>query len=133
MQDFDDSGLASIAGTPGKEARVLAALGHAIAFSGLFTWGVGSLLGPLLVWAAYRDVMPFVGGHAREALNFNLTVLLVCAVLAVPALVIFGAGLLFVPLILIVVFCWLILTFFAMLKAGLGLAYRYPFALRLIR
>jgi uncharacterized Tic20 family protein len=130
---IDPEMLPAVAGqTPLRDARILAALGHALALTGLFTYGLGCLLGPLLMWASYKDAMPFVGDHAREAINFNITMLLVCAVLAMPMLIIFGAGLLFAPLILLVVLAWVVLTLFATLKAAAGMVYRYPFALRLI-
>jgi uncharacterized Tic20 family protein len=130
---IDPEMLPAAAGqTPLRDARILAALGHALALTGLFTYGLGCLLGPLLMWASYKDAMPSVGDHAREAINFNITMLLVCAVLAMPMLIIFGAALLFAPLILLVVLAWVVLTLFATLKAAAGMVYRYPFALRLI-
>ncbi len=132
---LDPEILPAVAGqTPSRDARILAALGHALALTGVFTYGLGCLLGPLLMWAAYKDTLPFVGAHAKEALNFNLTFLLACAALLGVLMVTLGLGVLLVgPLAAIVVLAWLVLTVVAAAKAGQAEDYRYPFALRLIK
>jgi MFS family permease len=38
-------------------------------------WVLPALIGPLIVWLLKRE-QPFVSDHSREALNFNLSVLI---------------------------------------------------------
>lgn len=96
-----------------------------------------SFLGPLVVWLVRRDTDAFTARHAREALNFNLTFLLVTvvggAVGAVLALVTLGLGLLVLaPLFLAVFAAWVVLTIVATVAAADGRDYRYPFTMRFI-
>ncbi|PKM03176.1 MAG: DUF4870 domain-containing protein [Gammaproteobacteria bacterium HGW-Gammaproteobacteria-6] len=106
---------------------------HLAALSAFFS-GIGFVLGPLIVWLIKRDEMPFVNDQGKEALNFNITVFIVVAVLWLFALVTLGIGLLIVvPLWIVIGLVWLIVTVVAAIKANEGEYYRYPFALRLIK
>ena len=123
---------------PGQSERQWAALAHASALLGAVitgTWfGWGCFIGPLVIWLAKRDSMPFVAVQAREALNFNITAVLVGLVLGLFTLVTFGIGaLLAVPLALIVGLGWLIWVLVATVKTHDGQDWRYPFMLRLVR
>lgn len=95
---------------------------------------VGCFIGPLIIWLAKKDSMPFVNDQGREALNFNITVGIVFLGLFLLSIVTLGIGLILtVPLMIIVGLAWLVLTIIAAIKANEGVAYRYPFALRLIK
>lgn len=37
---------------------------------------VGSVIGPWLVWMFKKDVMPFVDRHGREAINFQISMMI---------------------------------------------------------
>jgi uncharacterized Tic20 family protein len=77
--------------------------------------------------------MPFAGEQAREALNFNITALIVAAALWLFSLITLGLGLLITLPLFFVLFCvWFVLTIVAAVKAQAGESYRYPFALRLV-
>lgn len=88
----------------------------------------GNIIGPLVVWQIKKDTLPFAADQGKEALNFNITVLIAVAIAFVLTFVLIG--LLLLPLIGI---AWLVLTILAGIKANEGVAYRYPFALRLIK
>lgn len=95
---------------------------------------VGCFIGPLIIWLAKKDTMPFVNDQGRESLNFNITVGLVFLGLFLLSVLTLGIGLILtVPLMIIVGIAWLVLTILAAIKANEGVAYRYPFALRLIK
>ena len=81
----------------------------------------------LIVWLLKKDDNPFVGGQAREALNFQLTVLIGYMVAWVLAFVLVGFMLL--PLIYV---GNLVLCILAAVKVSQGEDYRYPLTLRLI-
>jgi hypothetical protein len=88
----------------------------------------GNILGPLLVWLLKRDQSAFVAAHAKEALNFNIT--LAIGALICLLLLQFSIGILMAALLAIF---WLVMTIIAALKANEGLAYRYPFTVRPVK
>ena len=80
------------------------------------------------VWISRRDQSAFVAEHAREALNFNITVVLAALVCMLLMLVFVGfilGAALFIA--------WLVLTLIAAIKASEGAVYRYPVSLRLVK
>lgn len=81
----------------------------------------------LIVWLLKRDDNAFVGEQAREALNFQITVIL--AYMAAWVLVFVLVGFLLLGLVWI---ANLVLCIVAATKVSKGEAYQYPFALRLI-
>ena len=93
----------------------------------------GILLGfvaPLIVWLVYREKSRFVDEQAKEALNFQITMLIGWVVIFILTLVTLGI-LFFLYFIL-----WIVIVAFSIiggLAANKGQAYRYPFALRLIK
>jgi uncharacterized Tic20 family protein len=131
-----DSTTPATAGTPSAEERQWAMFAHLSALlGGLLTSGwagnIGFFIGPLVIWLMKKDTMPFVNDQAKEALNFAITVSIVFLALLILTL---GVGaLLTVPLMLIVGVAALVFVIIAAMKANEGVAYRYPFALRLIK
>jgi len=96
--------------------------------------GWGFFLGPLVIWLVKKDTMPFVADQAKEALNFNITVSAIFVILLILTLFTLGLGvILTVPAMLVVGIGALVLIVMAAIKANEGVAYRYPFALRLIK
>lgn len=81
----------------------------------------------LIVWLLKKDDSPFIGEQAREALNFQITVLIAFVVAWV--LVWLLVGLLLLPLIYL---ANLVLCIIAAVNVSKGEDYKYPFALRLI-
>jgi len=108
--------------------------------AGLLSGGVLGFLGPLLVWIARREDDAFTEHHAKEALNFQLTVLLVIVssvVLAIPLVIVgvltLGIGLIVLALAaLAAVVAWFVLPIIAAARASSGVGYRYPFTIRLV-
>ena len=95
---------------------------------------IGFFIGPLVIWLLKRDTMPFVADQAKEALNFAITVSLACLALLILTLLTLGIGaLLTIPLFAIIGITALVLVVIAAIKANEGVAYRYPFALRLVK
>ncbi|KAF1048410.1 DUF4870 domain-containing protein [Xylophilus sp.] len=122
------------AGVPGSDERQWALFAHLSAFTGVFTADLGAVVGPLIFWLVKKDTLPFAAAHAKEALNFNITLALAGVVLFLITLVTFGFGvLLAVPLAIVIGIGWVVLTIIATIKAGNGEAYRYPFTLRLVK
>ena len=117
---------------PSREERQWALFAHLSALlAGLLTghWlGVGCFIGPLIIWLAKREGMPFVDDQAKEALNFNITVAIAALVCGLLMFVLVGFVLL--PILGVL---WLVCVILAAIKANEGERYRYPFALRFIK
>ena len=110
----------------------LSALAGGLLTSAIGGWGF--FLGPLVIWLMKKDTMPFVADQAREALNFNITVSAIFVVLLILSLVTLGIGLIItLPIMLIVGIAALVFIIIAAMKANEGIAYRYPFAIRLVK
>ncbi|MGN6384411.1 MAG: DUF4870 domain-containing protein [Dyella sp.] len=121
-----DEAPASI--VPSAEERQWAMFGHLSALLGLVTAGWACFLGPLVIWLVKKDTMPFVADQAKEALNFNITVMIAGAICWILVFVLIGFVLLWALAIV-----WIVFTILAAIKANEGVTYRYPFALRLIK
>jgi uncharacterized Tic20 family protein len=89
---------------------------------GLFT----GFLGPLIIYLVMKEE-PFVEQHAKEALNFQITVLLAGVVAGLLSLILIGLLLLPVIFIVDIVFC-----IQQTMKAGQGEPSEYPVSIRLI-
>ncbi len=82
----------------------------------------------LIIWLVFKDRGAFTNTEAKEALNFQITIGIAYVVSWVLTLVLIGF--LLIPAVSVVSVIFSILGF---LKAKDGTAYRYPFALRLIK
>ena len=112
---------------PSAEEKQWAMFAHLSALIG-FLIPFGSILGPLIIWQIKKAEMPYVDEHGKEALNFQITVLI--AVLACLVLSVILIGFLLLPVVGIAA---LVLTIMAGIKANNGESYRYPFTLRLVK
>jgi len=110
-----------------QEEKTWGMLAHLSSFAGLILPFGGNVLGPLIVWLVKKDTMPFVADQGKEALNFNITVALAAIASCILMIVLIGF-----LLIAVVAVTWLVLTIMASIEANKGVAYRYPFTLRLI-
>ena len=106
---------------PDRDECNLAMLAHLL---GIFTFFVGALI----LWIIKKDESSFVGENAREALNFQITVMI--AFLAAKLLMWILIGFALVPLIYI---ANLVLCILGAVAASKGQLYRYPFAIRLVK
>jgi len=83
---------------------------------------------PLVIWLVFKERGRFVEEQAKEALNFQITLIIGYIVGAILTIVLIG--------VIIVLLVWLAAIVFGILAAvaaNKGEAYRYPFAIRLIK
>ena len=93
-----------------------------------FGFALLSFLFPLTVFLVMRSDSPYVTHHAKEALNFHLSIL-IYALCCVPlCFIVIG-----VPLLIIIGLGGLICSIVAAVKASDGVFYQYPFAIRFVR
>lgn len=114
-----------------SEVRNWAMAGHLSALLAAFV--ALAVLGPLVVWLIRREVDGFSERHAREALNFNLTLLLLIVAGVVFSILTVGVGLIVVvPVGLAVGIAWIVLTIIAAVRASEGREYQYPLTIRFV-
>ena len=85
------------------------------------------LFGPLVVMILYKDKSAVVEAHAKEALNFQITMAIAMTISAFLCIILIGFLCLFVLGIAIIV-----LPIIAGLKANDNEEYRYPYIWRLV-
>jgi uncharacterized Tic20 family protein len=99
--------------------------------------GIIGFLPSLIIWLVFKDRGSFTNNEAKEALNFQLTCLggyIIVNILAtILGALTFGIGGILVLLAWVIALVSLILSIIAFTKAKDGIAYRYPFAVRLIK
>lgn len=107
--------------TPTKDECNLAMLAHLL---GIFTGFIGSLI----IWLIKKDESAFVADQAKEALNFQITIAI--AMFASWILAFILIGIFAIPMLIVVNFIFSIL---GAISASRCQAYRYPFALHLVK
>ena len=107
--------------TPSTDDRNLAMLAHLLGI-------VSGFVGALIIWLIKKDQSAYVDEQGKEALNFQITMLI--AFVGAWILVFILIGALLFPLLLVanLVFCIL-----AAVAASKGEHYRYPVAIRLLK
>src|SRR5437899_8693183 len=110
-----------------KEERTWAMIAHLSAFA-YYVSGIGHIVGPLIVWLSKRDGNPFVDDQAKEALNFQISVTIYGIGAAILCFVLIG-----IPLLIGLHVFQIVCIIIAAIKAGDGVAFRYPLNLRLIK
>src|SRR4051812_16544366 len=105
-----------------SDERTWGMLAHLSCFIG----GIVGLpfMGPLVVWMMKKEESVFVADQAKEALNFQLAVLIAILICAATCV-----GLLVLPVIGI---GSLIYSIIAAMEANKGVYYRYPYTIRMI-
>ena len=113
-----------------------AAHGAALLFALLTSWvaGIAGAVAALVVWMLVRDKSPFASEHAREALNFNLSMFIYAAIAVVLVIFTLGLGLIVaLPMWVVLALSWIVCTLIAAFKAYDGQMYRYPLTIRLFK
>lgn len=115
-----DSGQSSFY-VPKQDERTMAILAH------LLTIFFG-FVPPLIIWLVKKDESKYVAEHAKESLNFQITIFLAYIVAGVLVCLFIGIILLFVVWAISIIF-----AIMATIEANNNKIYKYPFCLRLIK
>jgi uncharacterized protein len=110
------------------DERTWAMVAHFSALAAFFVLVLGGVLGPLVVWLVKREHSAFVAEAAKEAINFNIAVLL-AGLVCLPLIFVFIG----IPLIAVIFVYWLVMIVVAGIKASEGVHYRYPISLRVVK
>jgi uncharacterized protein len=136
---------------PTAGERQWAASAHFVALllALLTSWivGIAGVAGAGAVYVLKRGDSAFVAEHAREALNFNLSMFIYACLAVAAAVVLLGAtvltlgiglivtvpaGLVLALAVAAIAVLWLVCSIIATVKAWNGERYRYPLTLRLV-
>lgn len=102
-----------------QEAKNFAVLCHLL--------GIPGFLGPLIVWLVTREKDPFIDQHGKEAINYQISMIIYFSIAYFLCFVLIGLVLL--PALVVV---HLIFIIMASVKASNGQPYKYPIAIRFI-
>ncbi|CAN5663187.1 hypothetical protein BH23PSE2_BH23PSE2_02440 [soil metagenome] len=109
--------------------------------------GFAGMIAAGAIYLLKRDDSPFIAEHAREALNFNLSMFIYACLAVAAGIALVGAtiltlgigliltlpaGLALVLAVAAIALLWLVCSIIATIKAWNGEAYRYPLTLRLV-
>ena len=128
-----------------QNIRTWSMLVHLAALA-VFIFPPGLVLGPLIVWQIKKNELPEIDAHGKQAVNFQLTVIIINIILVFLIFGSLGAAFfwrspfyLFGPGFGLGMLLWLfnlaaiILAVVAGLRANSGQFYRYPFAIPFIK
>ena len=106
-----------------KDARMWAMFCHLAGLAAFIPIipAFGAVIGPLVVWLLKKDEFPFVNEQGREALNFQITMLIYGLIAGLLCLICIGIFLAAAVVIVDVVFIVV-----AAIKTNDGYHYRYP-------
>ena len=113
-----------------KDARMWAMFCHLVGLAAILPVVplFGGAIGALIIWQIKKDDFPFVDEHGKEALNFQISILIYALVSGLLILVCVGAFLL--PAVIIFDIVFLII---AAIKSNNGFHYRYPLCIRFLK
>lgn len=106
---------------PNSDSKGWAAAAHLVPLVGL------SFIAPLVIWLIKKDEDAFVEYHAREALNFQISLLIYAIIGVVTIIIIIG-----IFILVAVAIGGLVLMIIGGVKAASGDMFRYPLTLRLV-
>lgn len=109
-----------------NEERTMSMLCHLSALAGLII-PFGFLLGPLVVWLIKKDQYTEVDRQGKDALNFQISMIIYMLISGILVLLVIG----FVLLILLGIFN-LVVVILAAVKSNNGERFEYPLSLKII-
>jgi len=104
-----------------RDACMWAMFAHLAGFGGIVIPAIGSIIGPLVVWLLKKDQFPFVNEQGKEALNFQITMMIYFTVAFLLSFL--CIGFLLMPVVGIIDIVMIII---ATIKANEGTHFRYP-------
>lgn len=110
-----------------KDEMMWATLAHAGTFAGLIV-PFGNIIAPLAIYLIKREESAYIAEHAKESLNFQISLMIYMIISAILILVFIGIIALAVLSIL-----WIIFAIQASIAAHKGESYRYPMTIRFIK
>lgn len=110
---------------------------HLSSFAG-WIFPFGNVIAPLILWLAKKNESTYIDTHGKAAVNFQLSIMLYCfllALLIIPITIFtLGIGLIallisIIPILVLII----VLIISASIKANNGEYYQYPFTIEFIK
>jgi len=110
---------------------------HLSGFAGWF-FPLGNIIAPLVLWSAKKNESTYIDEHGKAAVNFQLSILVYCfllALLIIPITIFtLGLGLIAVLIAIIpAIILKIVFVISASIKATHGEYYNYPFTIEFIK
>jgi uncharacterized protein len=118
-QNFSQSKEIQYTNVSGDE-RTMAILCHVLS---IFFW----IFPSLIIYLLKKDESKYVAEHAKEALNFQISITIFYIISAFLALLLIGFLLMFIIYVGSIILCII-----ATIKAADNVLYKYPFSVRLV-
>jgi len=116
----------------GMNDNTFSMLTHLSPFAG-YVIPFGNIIAPLIMWQVKKD-NPFLESVGREALNFQITVMLAILACVVGSIATLGIGLIVLgPMMGLIAIADIVFIVIAAIEANKGNAYRFPICLRLVQ
>lgn len=104
-----------------SDERTMAILCHVLS---IFFW----IFPSLIIYLIKKEESPYVASHAKEALNFQISIFIFSIIAGILVLLLVG-----IFLLIAIYFLNIILCIIATIKASDNILYRYPFSIRIIK
>jgi hypothetical protein len=111
-----------------KDERMWATLSHLGIVASFILPSLGHILAPLIIWLVFKDRSDYVEYHAKEALNFQITITIGLIISGILVFILVG----FIGLIVLAI-ADLVFSIIAATKANEGVYYEYPYTYRFIK
>ena len=108
-------------GSPTSDEKNMAMLAHLLGI-------LISFIGALIIWLLKKDSSPFIDHHGKQALNFQITMMIGYLVGSFTTFILIGCFILPVVIVVNIIFCIM-----AAIAASKGEMYRYPIAIPLLK
>ncbi len=106
---------------PTSDEKTMAILSHILTL-------VAGFIAPLVIYLVKKDESPFATAHAKESLNFQITLFIAYIVCFILMFVLIG-----ILLAVIVGISALVLIIIATIRASEGKLYKYPFSIKFVK
>jgi uncharacterized protein len=107
--------------TPTSEEKTMAILSHILCL-------VAGFIAPLVIYLVKKDESSYVTAHAKESLNFQLTMLIAYIISFILMFVLIG-----VLLMVLIGLANLVLIIIATIRASENKIYKYPFSIKFVK
>ena len=111
---------------PTDDERSIATFSHLGALAGCVI-PMGCIILPLGIWLLKKEESEYIGRQAKEALNFQISMMILFIVTAILCLILIG-----IPILIGLIIFDIVVSIIAAIKANEGEYYEYPINFRFI-
>ncbi len=86
-----------------------------------------AIIVPIIMWVIKKDESPYIADHGREAINFQISLIIYSIIAGIFSIVLIG-----LPFLLLIPIYALVCMVLAAVAANRGELYRYPMTIRFL-